>query len=114
MNLYEETMAELNAAGYEPSDIKAVFGETYQIPIDNFLKLAKATDYDSNYGAQEVAFDLRILLNDGAWLERGEYDGKEWWQLRKSPQPPAEIRKIKHLAVFGGFVGWERLEDLNK
>ena len=40
-------------------------------------------EYSEGYGAQEL-FGL-VLFNDGSWLERGEYDGSEWWEYKKTP-----------------------------
>jgi len=42
-------------------------------------------EYDSGYGGQEL-FGTVWLIEEGAWLERGEYDGSEWWEYRKCPQ----------------------------
>ena len=47
--------------------------------------------YDTGYGMQEV--DGRVwLMEEGAWLERGEYDGSEWWEYRKCPQIPSDLK----------------------
>lgn len=40
-------------------------------------------EYDSGYGSQEL-FGT-ILFKDNTWLERGEYDGQEWWEYRSPP-----------------------------
>jgi hypothetical protein len=34
-------------------------------------------EYDDGYGSQELFGD--IILSDGSWLSRREYDGSEWW-----------------------------------
>lgn len=46
-------------------------------------------NYNSGFGGQEL-FGM-IWLNDGTWIERGEYDGLEWWELRKLPKIPDEL-----------------------
>jgi len=43
-------------------------------------------NYNSGYGGQEL-FGT-IWNNDGSWLERGEYDGSEWWNYRCYPEIP--------------------------
>lgn len=48
-----------------------------------FLKILASIDYDNGYGGQEL-FGT-IVFKDGTWLERGEYDGSEWWEHRKHP-----------------------------
>lgn len=45
---------------------------------------ALAFDYNNGYGLQVVYGT--IMLKNGAWLEREEYDGSEWWEYRSVPQ----------------------------
>lgn len=49
---------------------------------DNFLKFLDR-DYDCGYGGQEL-FGI-IYCEDGVWLDRGEYDGSEWYNVHKYP-----------------------------
>ena len=51
--------------------------------LDRFLDYLDGLNYDSGYGTQEL-FGF-VLLNDDTWLDRQEYDGHEWWVLRKRP-----------------------------
>lgn len=44
----------------------------------------RSYDYDNGYGEQYV-FGF-IVFTDGTWLERMEYDGSEWWALRRAPE----------------------------
>lgn len=54
-------------------------------PEDLAKFLSKLTfTYDSGYGGQEL-FGF-VCFTDGSWLERGEYDGAEWWVYKKTPQ----------------------------
>lgn len=48
-----------------------------------FLEILASIDYDNGYGSQEL-FGT-IVFKDGTWLERGEYDGSEWWEHHKLP-----------------------------
>lgn len=41
-------------------------------------------EYDNGYGTQEL-YGI-VWLEDEAWLERGEYDGSEWWSYEKCPE----------------------------
>lgn len=41
-------------------------------------------DYDDDYGCQVVYGT--IMLRNGFWLEREEYDGAEWWAHKCVPQ----------------------------
>lgn len=49
----------------------------------SFLETLASIDYDNGYGCQEL-FGT-IVFKDNTWLERGEYDGSEWWELRELP-----------------------------
>ena len=46
-------------------------------------------EYHDGYGAQYV-FGY-VWLTNGVWMDRGEYDGSEWWEWHKYPQIPDEL-----------------------
>jgi hypothetical protein len=58
--------------------------------IDEYEAFLKALDfkYDNGYGGQQLSGE--IWLDDGTWMERGEYDGSEWWEHRICPDIPEE------------------------
>lgn len=41
-------------------------------------------DYNNGFGCQEL-FGT-ILLKDGVWMTRAEYDGSEWWEFNIPPK----------------------------
>ena len=47
-------------------------------------------EYDDGYGDQEL-YGI-VWFNDGSWLERGEYDGSEWWAYRTTPLIPDKLK----------------------
>lgn len=94
MNLLNETITVLHNNNYGMDDIEAIQGSDIRISVDRFKELADV-DYDNGYGAQEVATDLVILMKDGSWFSRGEYDGSEWWQLNRRPAVVAETSDDK-------------------
>lgn len=49
----------------------------------SFLEALASINYDNGYGGQEL-FGT-IVFKDNTWLERGEYDGSEWWERHKLP-----------------------------
>lgn len=53
------------------------------LDLQNFWNDIRSYDYDNGYGEQYV-FGF-IVFTDGTWLERMEYDGSEWWALRRAP-----------------------------
>ena len=107
-NLLKETERALNLRDKKLSDVMWVGCEAFQIPINEFLKHADH-EYDSSYGAPEVAQDLLVVGTD-FWFERHEYDGSEWWEYKEYPQMPKEVRHVHR--VMGGM--WDTLESLNK
>lgn len=91
-NLKEETLKILESHGYSIGDVAWVGSVDYEIPVDRFWELADV-EYDSGFGCQEVASDLMVVLDDGSWLERNEYDGSECWEHKKTPERPGVVVK---------------------
>ena len=117
MNLYDETERELRSNGKSFADINYIGTEITGIPIDTFIEIAKKTEYNGSYGAQEVAQNIMILGN-GFWMTRGEYDGSEWWEYHEMPQ----INSVNYIEIYCLSVnqsnediscGWESLEAMN-
>jgi hypothetical protein len=46
-------------------------------------------EYQNGYGIQGL-FGV-VWLTNGVWLDRGEYDGAEWWELHVYPQIPYNL-----------------------
>lgn len=109
MNAVEELLIEVK----NPSDIKCLWighEECYDENRDtsyrhifnlkigwteqDWNKLLNDLDfeYDDGYGGQEL-FGI-VWFNDGSWLERGEYDGSEWWVYRTTPLIPQNLNQI--------------------
>jgi hypothetical protein len=51
-------------------------------------------EYDSGYGGQEL-YGTVWLMEEGTWLERGEYDGSEWWNYQRCPKVLEELKTNK-------------------
>lgn len=107
-NLYSEIVKKLKTFGKTVDDIEFVCGESFCVDVKEFLEIAKKTNYDAGYGAQEVAHDLLIVGKDW-WLERHEYDGSEWFEYKTMPKKPEKEKHIKRLA----FGLWDSLEKMN-
>ena len=122
MNLKEETLKVLHNHGKGKENVKYVCGDDFRISREQFWKLAD-TEYDSSYGAPEIATDL-MLIGDDFWMERGEYDGAEWWDFHTMPDTPRlPIREITAISVRQynaihkpeyGKICWETLSELNE
>lgn len=100
-NLWEETMKILAAHGKTFKDVLYIQGSDFRITKKNFEKVAKKSNYDSGYGAAEVAEDL-VIVGDSWWLERHEYDGNEWWEFNEKPRKINKVRGVNYL-VGGVF-----------
>lgn len=70
---------------YLPSDVYRLPAGWVQADLDVFLDNLDF-DYNAGFGAQEVYGT--VWLTDNRWLDRGEYDGSEWWELMKYPELP--------------------------
>jgi len=44
--------------------------------VEQFKTMADK-EYDAGYGRQHVHPELVIVMKDGSWVSRGEYDGSE-------------------------------------
>lgn len=95
-NLFVETEGFLRQYYKSIKDIEFITCNDYDISLENFLEIAKKTEYDAGYGGQEILSDLKIVGKDW-WLERHEYDGSEWWEYKEKPQRTNNIIKIETL-----------------
>lgn len=108
-NLWTETEEFLEKYGKTLDDVLYIQGEDFKVTKENFEIVAKKTDYDSGFGAQHVATDL-VLVGDGWWIERCEYDGSEWWEFKTIPTEKDKVEHIYHLD--NGM--WDTLKELNE
>lgn len=109
-NLLKETVDDLKSAGKQPTDIQWIGDGRYITDWNTFEKIADI-EYDSGFGAQEIATTLKIVGVDW-WMERHEYDGSEWWEFKTIPQK--EEKTLPIIRVYKNEGMWESLEDMNK
>lgn len=103
--LLQETVEALKEAGKTPVDVLWVGTAGEWFTWAEFAAVADV-EYDPGYGSAEVATNL-VVVFEGGWLERGEYDGSEWWDIKVPPTRPEQ-----HVAperVVGGL--WPSLKD---
>lgn len=114
MNLLQETIEDIEQSGHKPEDIVFIGSEGtgHSCTWDEFTELANR-DYDSGFGAQEVASDLIIVFSDGAKMWRHEYDGSENWDYSSPFKMPEETKQIKSLFVTPEQIGWADLAEIN-
>ena len=97
MNLLEETVQILKENNKTLDDILWIGTKDFTVDKKLALKIFGRTNYDSGFGAQEVAYDL-LVVGAGWWLEREEYDGSEWWSYKELPTVPIKEVNIKRVA----------------
>jgi len=93
MNLLKETIHEMLSHGYLVTDIKYVIVDGMAYQWEDFAAVADF-EYDSGYGSYEVNPQMTIVMEDGHWFEREEYDGSEWWKYRTYPTPEKPTHKM--------------------
>lgn len=81
MNLKEETLEVLHNNGKHKEDVKYVCGEDFLISLEQFWKLAD-TEYNSSYGAPEIATDLLSSL----CVDCSDYSGSGNCPLRNGSE----------------------------
>lgn len=111
MNLLKETLEALKESGRSFDDVLWIGSQDGYMSKELFLRLADV-EYDSGFGGQEVARDL-VLVGKSWWLERGEYDGSEWWEFKSLPiKPYTEIHPIRlHKGCWDSLITMEHEID---
>lgn len=104
-NLLRETVEMLAAEGLTPDDVRWVGTPDAWCTWAEFAAVANV-EYDSGYGGQEVQETLKVVGDDW-WLERHEYDGSEWWEMKRRPVKP-ETHKVPGTVINCGR--WEKDE----
>ena len=86
INAQQELLSVLNSIKKNQSDISWML--VYTKRYDEISEVLTTADdlnftYYNGYGSQEL-FGI-VYFNDNTWLERGEYDGSEWWEHITTP-----------------------------
>lgn len=110
MNLFEETCDAFEQYDIEWEEVIWIGGNDFEIPLRDFIRLAKETDYDEGYGRQWIASDLTIITLNGRFV-REEYDGSEWWQFIPSVVP---YHKYSNVTSLKSRTGWQTLAEIYK
>jgi hypothetical protein len=92
-NLLQETITTIADSEHKEGDVAWVgsLDGNYAMSWERVRPLLDI-NYDSGFGGAEIADDLVVVFTDGSWLERGEYDGSEWWEFKQQPQQQAEAQ----------------------
>lgn len=93
LHSYGKTEADVLWVGRDYYDYKANKDVYYKSTWKDFCSKANFK-YDNGFGGTEIPMDL-IIVGKDFWLERHEYDGKEWWEFKTMPKEPEEIRELE-------------------
>ena len=107
-NLMRETEEKLADNGYGWNDIASIQAGDIGMSVEHFKKLSD-NYYDNGYGVQIVASDLVIIMKNGTWFRRREYDGSEWWEYLKSPKIAERIDNDQFKSLFTD--GWMTMKE---
>jgi hypothetical protein len=94
-NLLKETLEVLENINKTVKDVLWVGSRDgeYCISWEDFEKISDI-NYDSGYGSNEIISDL-VVVGNNWWLERGEYDGSEWWNFKTTPLKKSLTKSFK-------------------
>ena len=110
-NLLKETIEILQHNNKTPDDVVWVGTRDGEIATlwSTFSMWAVTFDYDSGFGGARVNQSLTVVGDDW-WLERGEYDGSEWWEFKTLPklQDDPPMLEEKHLKESWN---WEKYNE---
>ena len=98
---------------YEPTyygDYDLIGQKRYRLDKETFLKSAKDIDYDESWGGREINETLKIVGKDW-WLERAEYDGREWWEFKQKPKLDENVELLKNEEAMKGMILQKELEE---
>ena len=110
-SLLEETLGVLRDHGKYENDIKYVRVKSIKsvdyvyVDWESFKEAIKDYKYDRGYGTQYIWDELRVVLHNGEYLVRGEYDGAEWWEYIS--KPPMDVLITKYNPEEMGFTEWQ-------
>lgn len=85
-NFLQETVQCIVKNGHTTDEVLWVGSDDgeYAISWADFVKIADFEYDPDNHRGLEVVADL-VVVGDGWWMERDQYDGTEWWSFKTIP-----------------------------
>ena len=93
INFKEETLTVLENHGKTWDDVKFIQNDQWRVHDKNKFLEYMDFEYDNGFGGARIPEDLKIV-GDNWWLERGEYDGSEWWEFKTMPKPRERVEDV--------------------
>lgn len=85
-NFLEETTEVLKDNNKTWKDVVFIRNKDKQVADKEAFIKSMDFEYDAGFGSEEIDDEL-LIVGDGWWLERHEYDGSEWWEYKECPKP---------------------------
>lgn len=100
-NLLQETINILKENNKSSEDVLFVIDEdsNKKNTWEWFEENSKDIEYSEEYGHEEINMCLKVV-GKNFWLERGSYDGSEWWEFKSIPQEPEEVGELRLLDSY--------------
>lgn len=113
INAYDELKNVLKSHNYSFEDIRCIGSRSANTAyeLEPVFELLRGMDYDNGYGTAEIDTCLVVVMNDGSWFKRSEYDGSEWWSYCQAPdfggrvEVPSDLW-TEYAAYRRGIGGW--------
>lgn len=91
-NLYKEFTSILECHDKTVDDVLYISDETgLCYKPEKIIEFFKTVNYDSGFGINFINLNLKIVLKNGDFIIRGEYDGSEWFEYMKVPKLDVEL-----------------------
>lgn len=113
-NLLEDTREELHENNKKEKEVLWVgsYDGGYSITWELFQGIAKNINYRSEFHAAFIPSDL-VVVGDGWWLERGEWEGSEYWIFKQPPTSPTAEAKTFSVLCEPNNMPVDHISDLN-
>jgi hypothetical protein len=102
MRVLEENLERINVMWVGKRD------GSYTMTFEEFEHYALQVNYDGGFGGHYIPLDFVVVGADW-WLERGEYDGSEWWEFKRMPVAKVDAGKYDFPAVFNYVNDYKKL-----
>jgi len=103
MNLWKQTADKLIRKGYLITDIKYFTINKMGYFWEDFKDVADF-EYEEKCGTPYFSSEMFIVMNDGTFFYREEYDGREWWEHICPTATVATTETLtKEMLLYNGY-----------
>lgn len=91
VNVLKDYNKTIDDVAYITDGTKGTDGTDLCYSPSKIIEFFKTVDYDNGFGINFINLDLKIVLKNGDFIIRGEYDGSEWFEYMKVPKLDIEL-----------------------